>query len=444
MSSGGSAVPVRFLVAGTGAVVEKLRPTWDLFESLDVELHAADIRDDATGRRALPSGTTFYNWKHPDQLRSLVQKARERQFDFAYVSTFPSLHIFTALRLDFIANQFIFPKPVDSNYGSMTVIHNEDQMDRALTLARRSYVHDHYRNKPLTHYLRAHMANLHSRNGFIKTIRTFITEHKSIQVEFNRRESLECGMILDLCPHALSVVYEILPASLTWKDEEGNIFKRVSRRFEVVSCFRGRDNLSILHNSNSETFGAIHLRGFENIHFIPRNTDKVAEVLNDRAFDILFVIGKGITVGDRKQDLKAIELEFDGQTVRGNFDTAAIGGVVDSELQRTIETTIEPRHRGLNLPLMHLAKNQFDLERATAGQLITPFQCYQEAYEIASLLEGCREHSTARDLLHYRPGSAIADVVNRCQGRGLDRKWALDEDDVARLVFGDLPLNAIP
>jgi len=438
--------PVRFLIAGTGAIVEKLEKTWQQFDSMGVELHAADIRDDAAGRSVLPESVHFYNWKNPNQLRDLADAAHDEPFDFVYLSTFPDVHIFTALRLDFLAHNFIFPKPVDSNFPSMATLHSEYMTDRAVNIATRSSVHDHYRNKPLTHYLRAHIGQLHSRNGFFKNIKIYITEHKSIQMEFQRRKSLECGMILDLCPHALSVAYEIVPEKLTWNDDEGNTFRRTARSFQVVSCIRARDNLSILHSPNSETFAAIHFRGLEDIEFIPRGAEDVADRLKDRPFDLLVVVGKGVSLGGREEgrDLKAIEMEFDGQTVRGNFDTSALAGVTDKELQQEAERHIDPRHRGLNLPLMQLADSNFAFDNGSENQLVTPFQHYEEAFGIAALLDKAARDQSSQDLLHYRPGSGVPDIVNRCVSRGLDRRWALDEDSLGRLIFGELPGDPIP
>jgi hypothetical protein len=217
------------------------------------------------------------------------------------------------------------------------------------------------------------------------------------------------------------------------------------RRFEIVSAVRGRDNLSILHNQDKETFAAIHLRGFENIEFTPKGLANHVERIPSRAFDVLIVVGKGVSVNDRaqKQDLKAIELEFDGQIVRGNFDTNALSGVVNKEVQKEMESKIDTRHRGLNLPLQELGTNGFDLEKLNAGNVITPFQNYEEAFAISSLLEECSLHHTSRNLNHYHANASLADLVNRCVKQGLSSKWALDEDDVSRLIFGESPRDSV-
>ena len=443
-SNGSDGNGTKFLISGTGAIVDKLKPTWELYDDLNVELYAADIFDDPPGRHALPEKAHFFNWKNATERQQLIEVGWERPFDFVYLSTYPSVHIFTALRLDFVAKQFIFPKPVDSNFSSMQTLFSEYQAGRAVNLASRSCVHDHYRNKPITKFLRAQIADLHRHNGFLKNLRIFITEWKSIQHEFKPRESLECGIMLDLAPHALSVAYEVVPNTLSWQSDDGDIYKRVGRRFEIVSAVRGRDNLSILHNQDKETFAAIHLRGFEEIEFTPRDMPNCAERIS-RAFDVLVVVGKGVSVNDRaqKQDLKAIELEFDGQIVRGNFDTNALSGVVNKEVQKEMESKIDTRHRGLNLPLQELGANGFDLEKLNAGNVITPFQNYEEAYAISSLLEECSLHHTSRTLTHYHGNASVADLVNRCVKQGLSSKWALDEDDVARLIFGESPRDSV-
>ena len=443
-SNGSAGNGTKFLISGTGAIVGKLKPTWELYADLNIELYAADICDNPAGRSALPEKARFFNWKNSEERQQLIEAGWDRPFDFVYLSTYPSVHIFTALRLDFIAKQFIFPKPVDSNFSSMQTLFSEYTCGRSVNLVSRSCVHDHYRNKPITKFLRAQIADLHRRNGYLKNVRIFITEWKSIQNEFQRRESLECGIMLDLGPHALSVAYEVVPNTLSWQSDDGDNYKRVSRRFEIVSASRGRDNLSILHNQDKETFAAIHLRGLEEIEFTPKSTvDHVERIC--RPFDVLIVVGKGVSVNDRaqKQDLKAIELEFDGQIVRGNFDTNALSGVVDKDVQKGMESKIDTRHRGLNLPLQELGTNRFDLEKLNAGGVITPFQNYEEAFAISSLLEDCSLHHTSRTLNHYHANTSVADLVNRCVKQGLSSKWALDEDDVARLIFGESPRDSV-
>jgi len=435
----------KFLIAGTGAIVKKLAPTWQMFSDLGVELHAADIRDDASGRDALPQGTHFYNWIDQKQLKQLVQTGWNHPFDYVYLSTFPSVHIATALRLDFIAKNFIFPKPVDSHFSIMETIYSEHVHDRAFRdMTTRSCVHDHYRNKPVTALLKGQMQDLHGNNGFLKNVTVFITEHRTIQAESKRRESLECGMILDLGPHALSVISELVPNTLTWRDIEGHTYKRISRRFEIVSAIRARDNGSILHNLEAETFAALHLRVFEDIDFIPEETNEVTDRIVDRPFDLLIVVGKGVSIQDRqdRRDLKAIELEFDGQFVRGNFDTNAVSGVINQDLDATLRSKIDLRHRGLNLPLQDLGSQGFSLKNLENGHLVTPFQSFGEAFSIAYLLEHCRIHHTARDLVRYAPLDRISDVVNRCVAKGLDPKWARD-DDLSGLVFGEVPMDKI-
>jgi hypothetical protein len=436
----------RFLIAGTGNIIEKMKATWDAYHDAGVEICAADIRDDPVGRKALPAGTPFYNWKDGEQLARLVHDAWDHPFDFAYLSTFPAVHIASAIRLDFIARSFIFPKPIDSHFNFMETIFREHTQDRAFRdIVSRSFVHDHYRNKPLTLFLRGHIADLHRRNGFLKNIRLYVTEHRSIQSEFRRRESLECGMILDLGPHALSVVYEIVPERLTWQDGEGNTYARTGRRFEIVSAVRARDNLSILRTLGSETFAAVHFRVFEDIEFTPRGETEVADRIRDRPFDILIVVGKGVSISDASEprDLKAIEMEFDGQSVLGNFDTNAVSGMIDRSLQRELEAKVDQRHRGLNLPLLELGRCGFSTAELARGHLIPPFQPFSEAFSIACLLEQCRAHHTAEKLLPYATGMTITDLVNRCVAKGLDRRWAM-EGDLTRLVFGEVPENAIP
>jgi hypothetical protein len=436
---------VRLLLIGIGDVAKKLGESLRRFGEMGVEVSAADIRDDPLGREVLPKGTRFYNWAKPREEERLIHEGWQRPFDYAYLANFPAVHIATALRLDFIARKFIFSKPVDSNFDLVQTLHNELQHAGALSqLVQRSCVHDHYRNKPLTTFLRAHMIDLHRRNGFLKRIQVYITEHQTIQDQYWRIASLECGMILDLAPHALSVIYEIVPETLEWTDVQGHTFRRTARRVEIVSCVRARDNSCMLHTLESETFAAIHFRVFEDIEFIPRGRREVANKITGRPFDLLVVVGKGVSIQDRRdhRDLKAIEIEFDGQFVRGNFDTNAISGVIDRELQVRLEEGMDVRHRGLNLPLLQLADHGFCLEKMKNGHLIRPFQSFDQAFSIAALLAKCRAHHTAEDLVRYAPLDKVADVLNRCVAKGLDPMWALD-DGLSGLVFGEMPHQPI-
>jgi hypothetical protein len=201
----------------------------------------------------------------------------------------------------------------------------------------------------------------------------------------------------------------------------------------------------MLHTLDSETFAAIHFRVYEDIEFIPRGKTQVADTISGRPFDLLVVVGKGVSIQDKTdhRDLKAIEIEFDGQYVRGNFDTNAISGMIDPDLHRRLEAGVDVSQRGLNLPLLQLAEHGFSLDEARPGEVIRPFQSFGEAYKIAELLAKCRKHHTARELVRYVPLDKVADVLNRCMTRGLDPMWALD-DGLAGLVFGELPINPVP
>ncbi|MBK6795266.1 MAG: hypothetical protein IPG76_00275 [Acidobacteria bacterium] len=172
-------------------------------------------------------------------------------------------------------------------------------------------------------------------------------------------------------------------------------------------------------------FAAIHLRVYEDIEFTPRDMDHVAEKTTNRPFDLLIIVGKGVSIQDEsdERDLKAIDLEFDGKSVRGNFDTNAISGsgVTDRDLISAMESKIDLRQRGLNQPLQHLANRGFSLE-TDKEVLVKPFQSFEEAFSIASLLEQCHVHHTARELLRYNPLDKVSDIINRCIAKGLDPK----------------------
>ena len=98
---------------------------------------------------------------------------------------------------------------------------------------------------------------------------------------------------------------------------------------------------------------------------------------------------------------------------------------------------------GLNRPLQDLATPGSSLENPGNGQLIQPFQTFDDAFSIVSLLEGCRTHHTASALLHYSTHDRVSDLISRCIARGLDAKWAL-EGDLANLVFGKVLDEPIP
>jgi hypothetical protein len=439
----------RILIVGTGAIVKKMEPTWALYQKRGARIYAADVVDKPSALAALPKETTFYNCRNRDRLRALQDEAKRKPFDCAYLSTLPELHLAEALKYDSLVHRFIIPKPIDSHFTLLETFHNQQKDAGAYNdLVGRICVHDHYRNKPLTSYLKGHMTDLLRRNGYLKNIRLYIVEHRTIQSEWRRRPSLECGMILDLAPHALSVLYELVPNEMEWTDTEGHTFQRIRREIRVVNAVLGRDNNSILHDPRAETFATLHFKVIETIHFSPKDEPKVVDAF-PHEFDVLIIVGKGISLSGAddksgERDLKAIEIEFDGQIVRGNFDTNAVSGVIDERLHERLLKEVNPDHRGLNLPMMELATNGFSLDFKN-GKLISPFQSFEEAFRIARLLEDCRKHSDSLKgdrMARYHANASIGSLLNRCVAMGLDQKWALREEPT-NLVFGRIPHNAI-
>jgi GNAT superfamily N-acetyltransferase len=442
--------PPRLLIIGTGAIIKKMAPSWECFNKAGVKIFAADVEPNPQGLPALPPVAKFYNCRNRNEQSDLLKEARAEPFDLAYLSTIPELHLAEVFKHDCLVRNFIIPKPVDSHFGLLETLHAQQKVEGSYRdLVKRIFVHDHYRNKPLTAYLKGHMQDLHRRNGYLKNIRLYIVEHGTIQKEFRRRRSLECGMILDLAPHALSVVCELVPNEMEWMDLEGNTFKRMHREIRVVDAVRGRDNACILHRPLAETFAALHFRITETIHFIPKEDATYVDA-STRDFDLLIVVGKGISLGETQgegcsQDLKAIEVEFDGQIVRGNFDTNAVSGVIDEQLHCKLMSRVNPDHRGLNLPFLELAENGFSFENLDSTKVIAPFQSFEEAFDISRLLEDCHKHLRSprdHELVLYRAYTTIGALLNRCVAMGLNQKWALKEDPT-NLVFGKVPVNAI-
>ncbi|MGH9971490.1 MAG: hypothetical protein ACREBG_27350, partial [Pyrinomonadaceae bacterium] len=407
-----------------------------------VKLLAMDIVDDPSGKSHLPDGTSFYNIQRADQRTALLAL---EPFDICLLSNYPSVHLATALQFDFFTERFIFPKPVDSHIQLLKTV--REGRDRTFaSIVSKMLVHDHYRNKPLVARLKSLLPTLHGKYGFIREFRIYITERRSAQDEWQRKGALDDGLILDLAPHAISVLMELLPKRLRWESDEGHSFERLDIRFDDVrGCYRARDNFSILRDG-AETFAAIDLLGTEIIDFFPGGDHQPLR-LQPRDFHILIVVGKGTSIDTSANglDLKSIQLTFDGNDVIGNFDTNAIGGVIDDDIVNRLTEKVDPRQRGLNLPFQRLGKLEFDFESlsASAESIVADFQGFDEAYQVTAILSQALQHDSAKIIsTHYPPGIPSSDLVNRLLSRGLDQRWQ-HPGPLNQMVLGRPPVDAI-
>lgn len=432
----------KILLAGAGNIVERMHSTWTDYENKGIEIIAMDLRDDPSGKNALPKGTRFYNANKPDQLKDLL---RLSPFDICYLSNFPSAHLATALRFDFFTNHFIFPKPVDSHINFLKTVH----LDRGTTfqgIVSKMVVHDHYRNKPVVARLKSILKALHGKCGFIREIKIYITERPSTEDEWKRKGSLDDGLVLDLAPHALSVLTELLPTKFQWTHKDGHKYERQSISYDhVVGCYRARDNNCIL-KEGAETFAVIDLEGKEIINFTPKNSTQ-SMTLEPRKFHIMIVVGKGVSIDNESnpQNLKAFEITFDGSKVTGNFDTNAIGGAVDEHLLRNLCPDIDLRHRGLCLPFINLGEKHFNFGALNNDdKVVSDFQSFDDAYKVLEIITRALEHKTSvARLEHYETGLPSSDLINRLLTKGgLDPRWH-HAGPPTHLVFGKAPEDPI-
>jgi hypothetical protein len=433
---------IKFLIAGAGDFTRKMKPTLVQYADQGVKILAMDIVDEPSGKAHLPDGTSFYNIQNVEQRAQLLKL---EPFDICLVANYPSVHLATALQFDFFTERFIFPKPVDSHIQLLNTV-KQGRERTFSTIVSKMLVHDHYRNKPLVARIKSLLPTLHGKYGFIREFRIYITERQSTQDEWQRRGTLDDGLILDLAPHAISVLMELLPKRLRWEGDDGHSFERLDIRFnEVRGCYRARDNFCILKDG-AETFGVIDLVGTETIDFLPKGDHEPIR-LQPREFHILIVVGKGTSIDTAAngQDLKAIQMTFDGNDVFANFDTNAIGGVIDEVLVNRLNDKIDLRQRGINLPFERLGKVGFDFDRLklSTENIVADFQEFDEAYQVTAILSEALQHDTAKLITaHYPPGIPSSDLINRLVSRGLDQRWQ-HPSPLNQMVLGRPPVDTI-
>jgi hypothetical protein len=362
-------------------------------------------------------------------------------FDLCYIATFPRVHLVTAFRFDYFSNGFNFAKPVDSHLDLLNTMYLEKERIFH-SIALKMVVHDHYRNKPVVAALRKGLKTLHGRYGFIQEMRVYITERKSTEDEWYRKGALDDGILMDLAPHALSVIFELLPTPFSWENKEGHHFNRIGVKLnDIVGCYRARDNNCILHQG-VETFGVIHIRGSEDIVFTPKESGKELP-LEPHKVDILIAVGKGTSIDreDNPGNLKGVKITFDGTTVIGNFDTNGISGVSagDTKLDLMLDA-IDVCQGGINLPFSRLGDLNLDLEavRGDQGAALRPFQTFDDAMKVVNILDNCLKHPTATNLIHYETGTTSADVINRIVG---DTRWRHPRPLTDLIIGRQVPAN---
>ncbi|MFX1340989.1 MAG: hypothetical protein ACFFDK_20430, partial [Promethearchaeota archaeon] len=296
-------------LVGLGDIIKKSARTWEEFDKKGIKILAADIIEKPLGLESLPNSAEFFNFSDAKDQNSFFKTVKENQLEFGYISNYPEVHLPTALELRRFTKKIIIPKPLDSNYLLISTLLNETSFSSFISNVK---VHDHYRNKPVVNALKKIMPDLHRRYGYLRQLKLFLIEKKSTQDEWYRKNTLDSGLILDLGPHLVSILQELIPKKLIWTDMGGHIFERIDRTIEVVSCGRGRDNLCILE-PGAETFALIHLRIHEDIVFYADDS-KNNKVPVKNFMDVLLVMGKGVSVDQSSDDgdLKAIEMEVDG------------------------------------------------------------------------------------------------------------------------------------
>jgi hypothetical protein len=315
------------------------------------------------------------------QHQELISLARDGGLDAVYVANYAHQHIGCALEFYNFARNIIVAKPLDTCLEYLLNI-TKDQ-DNFCHLLRKLYVHDHYLHKPGVTFLRDRMAELHSEHDFLDSIELFLVERATIEKsERARVKALSCGMIFDLAVHLISILQAIVPINLAWQSQAEGSYERRSRRIEVTACTTAKSAGSMLGESTvirgreAETFGVIELLVTEQV------SHENGDVL-DKHFPVLVVVGKGLP-GEpgMTRDLKTIVLNFrDGAEVALDLDTYQFRGVDSAFLKAAGYENIDRRQRGINLPLVAAAHNNFDLARDN-----NPFQSYAPALEGVRIL----------------------------------------------------------
>lgn len=413
------AQPIRsVLVVGHGALAARQEPVYFHWLANGVDVHCADI--DSSKLDGCLDG--IHRYVLPEDER-LLTKAIPEGVDLLCVNNIPELHLVTAIQWHNFARHIIIQKPQDLNYPLIKTVACADGLSH---FRRKTKIHDHYRNKGVAPALWTALPSLITERGQFRRILLFLTEPKSVNDELQRAESLKCGMIQDLAVHMIDLLFSTLNASGEWRNsrDDERLHRRVGGTIEIKACHKRRELSSNL-GDDVETFAAIDLSVTEVIEF-PAG-EKEAKT-RERHFDVLIVVGKGVTVEQGIEgDVKLIVAEFErgeGYEAWVDFKTLTINGF--QNLLPDGGTEINRHHGGLNRPLFLISPNPpAHTLQGLGGSEYAQWQALSMGQHVAAMAHSAKQIGSSSYMDAYPPRRPLGDLLKElATGNHIRPAWS--------------------
>ena len=418
--------PRTVLVVGSGDVTQKQLPAFKLLHDSGAEVLFADSWRDGLGQLGSAdwiSGENLYEIDGREQeLRNRIKEMGGA--DLIVVNNAPSNHLTTSLAFKNELSQdgrIVLQKPQDTNFPLVQTLNDPMNVSLYAEFMKRTFVHDHYRNKSVVPGLYSALASAINTNGRITKMMFFVTEPTSMVEQQHRAHALKDGMIQDLAVHSFDIFLETLIYSNLWQVRGEQYALRTGARIDLLGTDTGFE-IKTAFPRDCETFSAIDIEVTEHLLMDvdrdgrPNGSGAPAE----NKIDVLFVQGKGV-VRENGDDspLKSVVVAFeDGHQAVVDLNTLNFKGLPIDRDQ------INTHHGGLNRPYMLLL--QENLRHATkgfGGRDFPQFQQLHEATEISKLAyhsKGLAKKAGTRGR-GYAHGSSIGKLVRGMIERGTIR-----------------------
>lgn len=386
-------VSLRGLWIGCGDFTHRSFEAIRQLRELGVEMTFIDVRQPGE-LKADPTAENFayFNVMDASEGEHFTQVAQREHFDVVFVANYPELHVLSASEHARTCDGILLlTKPIDSNFELLHTIKKgwpPQWLDRL-------YVHDHYLNKAGVEAFRDVLPHLVRRCGRPTQIRAFLVEPRTVEEE-DRIDALQCGVSLDLLWHLLAITQVYFPTERKEMPQEA--FYRY-QPLAVEEVLKGQYRHSAL-SETAETFAVVNA-------VIPQEFIGHGRRVR-RDVQAQFIVGKGIRVDrdDPGRSLKAFQITFQGPTVTLNIKEHAIG-----PLPPVFETRIDefPQESGFFRPLLE------GISGCDQKELLRKhFMTFQQAYEVACLLERVHIQGSLRPMSAYNQHEELGSVFNDC------------------------------
>jgi hypothetical protein len=413
----------RVLVVGAGDLVAKKEPFFAVLKRAGAKVYLGDSNPKPKALPVLEKYISEFVLLNGDKMPDLGF------FDMLDISTWGFTHLPMALRFWDRAEVIVTTKPVDTNLELLRAMRTSALFK---PLRERLVVHDHYGGRWVLCEAAARMPLWHSVEGFVRTIQIYILERKTVNDEMDRIDALRDGVCLDLMPHAIRVLQALLPIGSTWM--QGDLrYTRKALKLSVEGGAR-EHNVGCPIEGTVETFAAVNILGEDVVQI------GTAEA-RSFPFECLIVVGKGLVAnGGDVRDTKGVSVLFEtGNRLNIDLETQRAqtpGGALILPPEGVL-------HRGINLPLIELAKAGFP--RVPPPLVNALYQTFDQAVDAAELIDRTRRLDWLGRA--YSPRFSVVSMINLIPrnlwgGRGGTRNgWQLDQ--MPRISIGDIPKDTL-